>query len=81
MNYINFCKDVDEVLEEDLKIATQHAHAFKSVQPKVEKKGVFILNDKPDSINDVIAKLRKRHFYFLQLIIIKNWYSIIRFLE
>lgn len=63
VNYLNFCKDVDEVLIEDVKISTTHANAFKT-KPEIKLERVtYILNDKPDCLDDVIAKLRKKYYF------------------
>lgn len=60
VNYYDFCRDI-EVLEEGRKLAFEYAESFKNPDNRQQTfSKTFILNDTPNDLEDVLAKLRKK---------------------
>jgi len=61
VNYYEFCRDVD-IYDEGVQISEGHATAFKSYKKSTESSNIFIHNDIPNDLQDLLAKLRKKAF-------------------
>lgn len=59
VNYYDFCRDI-EVLEEGRKLAAEYAESFKNPENRQEFfRKTFILNDNPNDLEDLLARIRK----------------------
>lgn len=61
VNYYEFCRDVD-ISDEGARISAEHAQAFKTYVPNSSPFQPSILNDLPNDLGDLLAKLRKKIF-------------------
>ena len=60
VNYYDFCNDVDSLYEDGKEIDRNHTEQFKNPQRLDHLKKSFIYDDKPNDLDDLINKLKKR---------------------
>ena len=60
VNYYDFCNDVDMLYEDGKEISSTHATQFLIPQKQEKTARNTILNDKPNDLQDLLCKLRKK---------------------
>lgn len=59
VNYYEFCRDVD-IFDEGVLVSKTYADSFKNYQKPEKEFQPYIHNDIPNSIDDLLAKLRAK---------------------